>query len=107
MAHFAKIDDDNLVLAINCVDNKNVLDENNQEQESLGQQYLQTHNNWPAEKWIQTSYNANFRGHYASVGGTWDSTNNIFGILNHTLLGLKMFLKKMAISSRRFTRFNN
>ena len=29
MAHFAKIDDDNLVLAINCVDNKNVLDENN------------------------------------------------------------------------------
>jgi len=78
MAHFAKIDDDNLVLTVLHVDNKNLLDENNQEQESLGQQHLQTHNNWPAEKWIQTSYNANFRGHYAHVGGRWDPTNNLF-----------------------------
>ncbi len=78
MAHFAKIDDNNLILAVHCVDNKNLLDENNEEQESLGQQYLQTHSNWPAEKWIQTSYNSNFRGNYAYIGGTWDPTNNLF-----------------------------
>ena len=78
MAHFAKIDDNNLVLAIHCVDNINLLDENNEEQESLGQQYLQTHSNWPAEKWIQTSYNLNFRVNFAQIGGTWDSTNNMF-----------------------------
>ena len=27
------------------------------EDESVGQQYLETHNNWPAQMWIQTSYN--------------------------------------------------
>jgi hypothetical protein len=25
--------------------------------------------------WVQTSYNANFRGKYAGVGDTWDGTN--------------------------------
>ena len=27
------------------------------EDETVGQQYLETHNNWPAQMWIQTSYN--------------------------------------------------
>ena len=27
------------------------------EDESVGQQYLELHNNWPAQMWIQTSYN--------------------------------------------------
>jgi hypothetical protein len=28
-----------------------------------------------AGEWIQTSYNAKFRGKYAGVGDTWDGTN--------------------------------
>jgi len=88
MAHFAKIDENNLVLAVSTLDDKDMLDENGVPQESIGQQYLQTHNNWPAHLWIQTSYNTYnnqhrnggtpLRGNYAGIGYTYDSTNNIF-----------------------------
>ena len=88
MAHLAKINDDNEVLSVLTLDNKDILNSDNVEEESVGQQYLQTHNNWPADKWIQTSYNTlnnqhlldgtAFRGNYAGIGFTWDSSNNIF-----------------------------
>jgi hypothetical protein len=60
------------------------------EDESVGQQYLETHNNWPAQMWIQTSYNTSgnthnsgdnskaFRGNYAGIGYTWDEDDQIF-----------------------------
>ena len=48
------------------------------EDETVGQQYLETHNNWPAQMWIQTSYNTSggthsgggtaLRGNYAGIG---------------------------------------
>ena len=90
MAHFAKINNENQVLTVLVMDNNIILDSDNKEDESIGQQYLQTHNNWPANQWIQTSYNTNknthssgdnskaFRGNYASIGYVWDATNNIF-----------------------------
>jgi hypothetical protein len=88
MAHFAKISDDNEVLSVVVVDNKDVLNDSNEEEESVGQQYLETHNNWPANKWVQTSYNTfnnthkldgtPFRGNFAGVGYLWDSANQIF-----------------------------
>jgi hypothetical protein len=28
--------------------------------------------------WVQTSYNGNFRGKYASIGDTWDKVNERF-----------------------------
>ena len=56
MAHFAKIDENNLVLSVSTLDDKDMLDDNGVPQESIGQQYLQTHNNWPSHLWIQTSY---------------------------------------------------
>jgi len=88
MAHFAKINDENEVINVLYVDNDNIQNDQNIETESVGQTYLQTHNNWPADKWIQCSYNtvtnthksggSPFRGNYPSIGFTWDSTNNIF-----------------------------
>ena len=88
MAHFAKISDANLVLQVLTLDDKDTLNEAGAETESVGQAYLEQHNNWPAHLWIQTSYNtiANthteggtpFRGNYAAIGMTWDSSNNIF-----------------------------
>jgi hypothetical protein len=58
------------------------------EDESVGQQYLETHNNWPAQMWIQTSYNTlgnqhsgggtPLRGNYAGIGYTWDEDDQIF-----------------------------
>ena len=88
MAHFAKINDDNEVINVLTVNDEDVLNDQNVETESVGQAYLETHNNWPADKWIQTSYNTKknvhsmggtpLRGNYASVGFTWDPVNNIF-----------------------------
>ena len=88
MAHFAKISEENEILAVVVVDNKDCQDENGDEQESLGQAFLEANNNWPAHLWIKTSYwtygnkhrdgGTPFRGNFASLGGTWDSVNQIF-----------------------------
>jgi len=88
MARFAKINDDNLVLTVLVLDDKDTKNADGVEEELIGQQYLEKHNNWPADKWIQTSYNtiANvhrlggtpFRGNHAGLGFTWDAVNQIF-----------------------------
>ena len=88
MAHFAKLGANGKVIQVLTLNNGDMLNADGVEDESVGQQYLETHNNWPADKWIQTSYNTinnthtlggtAFRGNYASIGFTWDSSNNIF-----------------------------
>ena len=90
MARFAKIGMNSKVIQVLVLDNKNMLDSNGVENEAVGQQYLERHNNWPAQMWIQTSYNTlsgkhnsgddskAFRGNYAGLGYTWDEDNNIF-----------------------------
>jgi hypothetical protein len=65
-----------------------VLNADGVEDETVGQQYLERHNNWPAQMWIQTSYNTingthrlggtPLRGNYAGIGMIWDEDNNIF-----------------------------
>ena len=88
MAHFAKLGANGKVIQVLTLDNKDMLNADGVEDESVGQQYLETHNNWPAQMWIQTSYNTSanqhrnggtpFRGNYAGIGDTWDEDNNIF-----------------------------
>ena len=88
MAHFAKIDNNNIVLQVLAVDNTDLLNDSNVETESVGQTYLETHNNWPANQWIQASFNTvenkhlnggtPFRGNYAGIGYTWDEDNEMF-----------------------------
>ena len=90
MAHFAKLGANGKIIAVLTLDNKDMLNADGVEDESVGQQYLETHNNWPAQMWIQTSYNTiqnthlsgdnskAFRGNYAGIGYEWDEDNNIF-----------------------------
>ena len=88
MAHFAKISETNEVLTVLTLDNKDMLNAEGVEDETVGQAYLETHNNWPAHLWIQTSYNTSgginnnggiaLRGNYAGIGYEWDEDNNIF-----------------------------
>ena len=90
MAHFSKIAENKKVLQVLTLDDSNMRDDQGVEQESIGQQYLETHNNWPANLWIQTSYNTiknthasgdntkAFRGNYAGIGYEWDEANQIF-----------------------------
>jgi hypothetical protein len=88
MAHFAKISNENKVLAVLTLDDKNTKNSEGVEVESIGQAYLEKHNNWPANMWIKTSYNTAknthrkggtpFRGNYAGIGYEWDVINQIF-----------------------------
>ena len=88
MAHFAKINESNEVLSVLYVNDVDTENSDGVETETVGQNYLETHNNWPAHLWIKTSYNTArnthrdggtpFRGNYAGVGFIWDSENQIF-----------------------------
>ena len=88
MAHFAKLGANGKVIQVLTLNNSDMLNADGVEDESVGQQYLETHNNWPAQMWIQTSYNTQsnqhsgggtpLRGNYAGIGYTWDEDNQIF-----------------------------
>ena len=88
MAHFAKIGLNGKVLTVLTLNNSDMLNALGFEDEIVGQQYLELHNNWPAQMWIQTSYNTSknqhktggtpFRGNYAGIGFIWDEENQIF-----------------------------
>ena len=90
MAHFAKLGSNSKVIQVLTLNNGDMLNGDGVEDESVGQQYLERHNNWPAQMWIQTSYNTSsgkhssgddskaFRGNYAGIGYIWDEDNNIF-----------------------------
>ena len=90
MAHFAKLGANGKVIQVLTMDNDKMLNADGVEDENVGQQWLETHNNWPAQMWIQTSYNTRnnthnsgdnskaFRGNYAGIGYTWDEDDQIF-----------------------------
>lgn len=77
MAHFAKLDANNVVLEVHCVHNNELLDEQGQEQEYRGVWFLtQWSKGYPY--WKQTSYNRNFRKNYAGIGYTYDPQRDAF-----------------------------
>jgi len=88
MAHFAKLGSNSKVIQVLTLNNSDMHNADGVEDETVGQQYLETHNNWPAQMWIQTSYNTAggqhnnggtpLRGNYAGIGYTWDEDDQIF-----------------------------
>jgi hypothetical protein len=66
MAHFAELDENNIVLRVLVTDND----------------YPNEGYDWLLETfggaWVQTSYNANFRKNFASIGFTYDSKRDAF-----------------------------
>ena len=90
MAHFAKIGMNGKVIQVTTMSNEVMKDDQGNEVEANGLQWLERHNNWPSQMWIQTSYNTSqnkhssgddskaFRGNYAGIGYTWDEDNQIF-----------------------------
>jgi len=70
MAHFAELDDSNVVLRVIVLNNNVILDENGNELEELGIAFCKSlYGN--DTNWKQTSYNNSFRKNYAAVGFTW------------------------------------
>jgi len=76
MAHFAKIDSDNIVLEVHVLNN-DVLMKDGVENEQQGIEFLQDlFGN--SDTYIQTSYNGNFRKRYAGSGFTYDTGRDAF-----------------------------
>ena len=62
MAHFAKIDSNNIVTQV-IVAEQDFINSG-----AVGDSFL----------WVQTSYNNNFRKNYAGIGSTYDKTRDAF-----------------------------
>lgn len=75
MAHFAEIDANNIVLRVIVVDNRDTADAEGVEQEAIGAAFCER---LLGGTWKQTSYNANFRKHYAGIGYTYDAQRDAF-----------------------------
>tara|TARA_B100000029_G_C17023640_1_gene759531 strand:- start:127 stop:558 length:432 start_codon:yes stop_codon:yes gene_type:complete len=70
MAHFAKLDSNNIVEQVIVVNNDDIKDSTGTETESIGVAFCQKIMG-ASTNWKQTSYNKNFRGNYAGVGMTY------------------------------------
>lgn len=75
MAHFAKLDENNVVTEVIVVGNKDTSDANGVEKEYIGAAFCER---LFGGTWKQTSYNANFRKNYAGVGFTYNASIDAF-----------------------------
>lgn len=75
MAHFAELDNYNVVKRVVVVANKDTSDANGFEKEHIGVAYLEK---LLGGTWVQTSYNGNFRKHYAGIGYKYDAALDAF-----------------------------
>jgi hypothetical protein len=75
MAHFAELDENNVVLRVIVVHNNELIDGEENESEQLGIDFCVAHF---GGRWIQTSYNANFRKNYAGIAYTYDPIADVF-----------------------------
>jgi hypothetical protein len=75
MAHFVKLDENNVALAVHVVNN-DVITIDGVEVEQAGIDFLtQLHGH---TNWKQTSYNGTFRKNYCGIGFTYDSVLDAF-----------------------------
>jgi hypothetical protein len=65
MAHYAQIDENNIVTQVIVIDNKDTADANGTEKEYIGAAFCER---LFGGTWKQTSYNATIRKNYAGIG---------------------------------------
>lgn len=75
MAHFAKLDENNVVTQVVVVSNADTSDVNGVEKEYIGAAFCEK---LFGGTWKQTSYNASFRKNYAGIGFTYNSSIDAF-----------------------------
>jgi|TARA_R100000084_G_scaffold57712_1_gene24446 hypothetical protein len=76
MAHFAELDENNIVKQVIVVHNNELIDSEGNENEAKGVEFCNSlfgHTNW-----VQTSYNNNMRKQFAGAGFTYDDVNDVF-----------------------------
>ena len=77
MAHFAELDENNVVIRVVVVDNSQILDSEGNESEAIGISFLRNFYNNNAN-WKKTSYNGNIRKNFAGIGLTYDESLDAF-----------------------------
>jgi len=75
MAHFAQLDENNVVTQVIVVGNSDCADANGVEKESIGVAFCER---LIGGTWKQTSYNGNIRKNYAGIGYTYNADIDAF-----------------------------
>jgi len=70
MAHFAELDENNVVLRVIVISNNECLDQYGNESEAIGAKFC---HDTLGGVWKQTSYNGNMRARYAGIDYTYNS----------------------------------
>lgn len=76
MAHFAKVNDDNIVLDIIRINDEDCGGGSFPEAEKIGQEFISSLG--ISGRWIQTSYNNSFRKKYAQMGYSYLPDKDVF-----------------------------
>ena len=79
MAHFAKINDENIVEKVIVINNVDVLNSSGDEEEGIGVAFCRELYGQEGV-WKQTSYNKNMRGNYAGIGMTYMERVETLGV---------------------------
>jgi len=77
MAHFAELDENNVVKRVIVVDNQKLIDQDGQENEALGIEFCKSLFGEDT-RWVQTSYNGKFRKRFASPGDAYLLVDDAF-----------------------------
>jgi hypothetical protein len=77
MAHFAQIDENNIVLTVIVVGDEDCQDEAGNESEAVGIAFSKSLLGEDTN-WVQTSYNDRIRKNFAGIGYTWDVERDAF-----------------------------
>jgi hypothetical protein len=77
MAHFAQLDENNIVTQVIVVSNDDIKDSEGNESELTGIAFCKSLLG-PNTIWKQTSYNNSIRKNYAGIGFTYDATRDAF-----------------------------
>lgn len=75
MAHFAELDENNVVLRVIVVNTQDNSTADGVEKESIGQAFCER---LFGGRWVQTSYNNKIRKRYAGIGYTYNETLDAF-----------------------------
>ena len=76
MAHFAQMNDNNIVISVIVVNNSDIDDLPYPASEPVGQAYIASLG--LEGEWLQCSYNGNFRGRMAGIDGCYDPIEDVF-----------------------------
>jgi len=79
MGYFAELNSSNIVIRVLAACNQDIAN-NGGEQSEQAAKHFETVASFSegGVKWVQTSYNHNFRGHYATPNDIYDENRNIF-----------------------------